>query len=277
MRTEPLDSALPRMIKTVPHPGPVGRDRNLDVMETLHTLARHEGPRGEVVLRRREGGGPAVTELIVNGIFAMDSAETFTEQQLAEVALTGRRPEPAVLVGGLGLGYTAAALLARGTGRLDVVEIEGCLVEWAYAGLTPTLAAIAADPRVRLHTGDVAAVLTGHGGPPGPWDAIVLDVDNGPPGRGPASGPAAPNARHFLIHDANADLYASPGLAAAYARLTRGGILAIWCQGAAPELAAALRGLSATAAGRTYERRRQGRDLAYVIYTVTRTEPEAQE
>lgn len=284
MRPEPLDSALPRMIKTVPHAGPVDPDRDLDVMETLHTLARYEGPRGEVVLRRRRGGDPGartgvigapwgvqggssplargteVEELIVNGVFAMDSAETFTEQQLAEVALAGRR-RSRVLVGGLGLGYTAAALLA-GVDRLDVVEIEECLVEWAYAGLTPTLAAVAADPRVRLHTADVAAVLAGGGGPRGPWDAIVLDVDNGP---------------DFLIHDANAALYAGPGLATAYARLAAGGTLAIWCQGPAPDLLAALRRISGTAAGHTYRRVRQGRELAYAIYTVTRAGPEAQE
>jgi spermidine synthase len=227
-------------------------------METLHTLARHQGPRGEVVLRRRTGD---VDELIVNGVFAMDSAETFTEQQLAEVSLAGRR-RPRVLVGGLGLGYTAAALLAGGVGRLDVVEIEECLVEWAHAGLTPTLAAVAADPRVHLHIADVGAVLAGRTGPAGPWDAIVLDVDNGP---------------DFLIHEANAVLYAGPGLAAAYARLAPGGALAIWCQGPAPDLLAALRRISPTARAHAYRRQRQGRELGYVIYTVTRTGPEAQE
>lgn len=234
-------------------------------METLHTLARHEGPRGEVVLRRRtsdEPGGRAdIDELIVNGVFAMDSADTFTEQRLAEVALAGRS-HSSVLVGGLGLGYTAAALLAGGVDRLDVVEIEGGLVDWAYAGLTPTLAAVAADPRVRLHAADVRAVLAGHGDPDGPWDAVVLDVDNGP---------------DFLIHDANADLYAGPGLAVAYARLAPGGTLAIWCQGPAPHLLAALRRISATAASHPFRRVRQGRELAYVIYTVTGPGPEAQE
>ena len=250
------------MIKTVPHARPDGRDRNLDVMETLHTLARHDGPRGEVVLRRRSDDDTGeVDELIVNGVFAMDSAETFTERQLAEVALSGPG-RSSVLVGGLGLGYTAAALLAGGVDRLDVVEIEGCLTGWAYAGLTPTLAAVAADPRVHLHTADVGAVLTGRSGPAGPWDAIVLDVDNGP---------------DFLIHDGNAGLYAAPGLAAAYARLAPGGMLAIWCQGPAPELLAALRHLSGTAASHPYRRERQGRELGYVIYTVTRAGPEAQE
>jgi spermidine synthase len=225
-------------------------------METLDTLARHRGPRGEVVLRRRRETGGDVEELIVNGIFAMDSTDTWTERRLAEVALTGSRPRR-VLVGGLGLGYTAAELLAADVEHLDVVEIEDCLVEWAYAGLTPTLAAVAADPRVALHTADVVAVLTGRQPPDGPWDAIVLDVDNGP---------------DFLIHGTNAGLYSPASLAAAYDRLAAGGTMAIWCQGPAPDLLAALRRLSPSAQPHAFTRVRDGRTLEYVIYTVARGE-----
>ena len=97
-------------------------------METLDTLARHLGPRGEVVLRRRRGAGADVEELIVNGVFAMDSTDTWTERKLAEIALAGYRARR-VLVGGLGLGYTAAELLAADVEHLDVVEIEDCLVD----------------------------------------------------------------------------------------------------------------------------------------------------
>ena len=223
-------------------------------METLDTLGRHSGPRGEVVLRRRHGGGVAVEELIVNGVFAMDSADTETERQLAEVALAGHG-SPRVLVGGLGLGYTADQLLAAGIDHLDVVEIEECLVDWAYAGLTATLARVANDPRVSLHAADVTAVLAGLRGPRGPWDAIVLDVDNGP---------------DFLIHDTNSTLYTEPSLTAAYQQLTPGGTLAIWCQGPAPDLLATLRRLSPTVRPRSFHRSREGRPLSYVIYTAAR-------
>jgi spermidine synthase len=223
-------------------------------METLDTLGRHSGPRGEVVLRRRHGGGVAVEELIVNGVFAMDSADTETERQLAEVALAGHS-SPRVLVGGLGLGYTADQLLAAGIDHLDVVEIEECLVDWAYAGLTATLARVANDPRVSLHAADVTAVLAGLRGPRGPWDAIVLDVDNGP---------------DFLIHDTNSALYTEPSLTAAYQQLTPGGTLAIWCQGPAPDLLATLRRLSPTVRPRSFHRSREGRPLSYVIYTAAR-------
>jgi hypothetical protein len=246
-------------------------------METVETLARQSGPRGEVVLRRRSGAGPDVEELIVNGVFAMDSADPWTERRLAEVALAGQhralpgavaraagvqggRPPCAddrrVLVGGLGLGYTAHQLLQADVDHLDVVEIEECLVHWAHAGLTPTLAAVAHDPRVTLHVADVTVVLAGVcDGPRGPWNAILLDVDNGP---------------DFLIHGGNSALYAEPSLAAAYATLCERGTLAIWCQGPAPDLLATLRSISETARPHTYQRVREGRGLSYVIYTATK-------
>jgi spermidine synthase len=224
-------------------------------METVDTVARHSGPRGDVALRRRQGDDGDVEELIVNGVFAMDSTDTWTERRLAEVALAGRE-HGRVLVGGLGLGYTAHRLLQADVAHLDVVEIEECLVDWAYAGLTPTLAAVADDPRVALHVADVTAVLAGlGGGPHGPWDAIVLDVDNGP---------------DFLIHSANSTLYTEPSLLAAYASLGEGGTLAIWCQGPAPDLLTTLQRISPTARPTTFPRVRDGRRLSYVIYTATK-------
>jgi spermidine synthase len=224
-------------------------------MEMVRTVARHDGPRGEVVVRRRSGAGPDVDELIVNGVFAMDSSETFTERALADLALAGDGPRR-VLLGGLGLGYTAARLLAADVDHLDVVEIEECLVGWAKAGLTPTLAAVARHPRVALHAADITTVLTGQQhGPHGPWNAIVLDVDNGP---------------DFLIHGSNSALYTPASLAAAYAQLAGGGTLAIWCQGPAPVLLDRLRAISASAQPHTYQRVRHARRLSSVIYTVTR-------
>jgi spermidine synthase len=224
-------------------------------MEMVHTVASQNGPRGEVVLRRRSGAGPDVDELIVNGIFAMDSSETFTERALADLALAGQA-QRRVLLGGLGLGYTGTQLLTLGVDHLDVVEIEHCLVEWAYAGLTPTLAAVARHPSAALHAADIGTVLAGlQPGVRGPWNAIVLDVDNGP---------------DFLIHSANAALYAAPSLAAAYGQLADGGTLAIWCQGPAPGLLDTLRQISASATPHTYRRVREGRSVSSVIYTVTR-------
>jgi len=227
-------------------------------MATVETLAQHFGPRGEVVLRRRIENGPAVEELIVNGAFAMDSSETSTEQRLGEIALTAVRDGAPyrVLVGGLGLGYTAAAIRQGDVAQLEVVEIEDCLVEWAHRGLTPTLAGLVADPRVRLQVGDVRSVLLGdQNGPGGPWNAVVLDVDNGP---------------DFLIHQANEALYSESTLRAAYGRLAPGGVLAIWCQGPVPELMTLLGRLGSQTREHRYEVARGNRRFEYVIYTLAR-------
>ncbi|HYI52339.1 MAG TPA: hypothetical protein VEX57_00125 [Microlunatus sp.] len=218
--------------------------------EPPRTIARRTGPRGEVVLRRRGTGEGAVDELIVNGAFAMDSAETGSERALAALVGPGAR----VLVGGLGLGFTVEALLDGRVESVDVVEIEEALVRWAYDGVTPRLGRVAGDPRVRLRVADVRSVLTDdESNPPGAWDAILLDVDNGP---------------DFLIHAENAALYAAEALRSAYRRLTPGGLLAIWCQGAHAGLWAELQALSATAREERHVVQRGRHRIAYVIYTV---------
>jgi len=184
----------------------------------------------------------------VNGAFAMDSAETGSEHALAALAEPGAR----VLVGGLGLGFTAAALLDADVGSVDVVEIEEALVSWAKEGVTPRLAQVAHDPRIRLWAADVRAVLTGsEPQPTGPWDAILLDVDNGP---------------DFLIHAENSSLYETKALTAAFARLRAGGTLAIWCQGAHAELWSRLRALDSDAQERLHEVWRGRHLISYAIY-----------
>jgi spermidine synthase len=229
-------------------------------METIETIAQHNGPRGEVVLRRRldEARDPdefAAEELIINGVFAMDSSETSTEYLLGQLAIPSGRAQR-VLVGGLGLGYTVSAISAQEIDEIDVVEIEQCLIDWAHQGVTSRLAAVASDPRIRLHAGDVRLVLQGRcEALVGPWDAIVLDVDNGP---------------DFLIHGQNRALYTGEVLRAAYARLTAGGTLAIWCQSAAPLLRAVLGHITPSTREHAIEVSRGQRRFRYVIYTVSR-------
>jgi len=223
-------------------------------METIQTIARHTGPRGEVVLRRRLGAGTPVEELIINGAFAMDSSEGSSERLLGELALPSGRARR-VLVAGLGLGYTVAAISAKDVDVIDVVEIEQCLIAWANQGLTAMLAAVSSDPGVRLHAADVRRVLAGLSDElAGPWDAIVLDVDNGP---------------DFLIHEENRALYTEAGLRAAYGRLTAAGTLAIWCQSAAPDLRAVLERIAPSAREHIVEVTRGERSYQYAIYTVS--------
>ena len=224
-------------------------------METIQTIARHDGPRGEIVLRRRSCDGHPVEELIINGAFAMDSSETSTESLLGELAMTSDHAGR-VLVGGLGLGYTVAAISCRHVDVIDVVEIEHCLIDWAYQGLTATLAAAAADPRIRLHAADIRLVLAGLSeGLSGPWDAIVLDVDNGP---------------DFLIHSQNSTLYTEASVRATYDLLTDAGTLAIWCQQPAPRLRAVLERIAPSAREHVVEVLRGQRAFRYAIYTVSR-------
>lgn len=219
-------------------------------MDTIETLARADTPHGEVALRRR---GDEV-ELVVNGVFAMDTVETTSELALADAALAAvAAPGRArVLVGGLGLGYTAARLLDGGVGALDVVELAGPLVDWARAGITDQLGRVASDPRVALHVGDVADWVAAHDGP---WDALLLDVDNGP---------------SFLIHDHNARVYSGPLLAGFLGRLAPGGVLLIWCEERSPGLLATLRGLDAAASEIVVPVEREGRHFDYALYRATR-------
>jgi spermidine synthase len=196
----------------------------------LQVLGRASGTAGEVALRRRTGvDGTVVTELIVDGVFAMDDVDTSTEQALATEAL--RRCPGArlrVLVGGLGLGWTAATVLADArVAGVDVAELQPALVGWAADGLLPGLPSLPGG-RLRLHVADVADQLAGS---PGSWDAVLLDVDNGPA---------------FLVHQANAGLYTDAGLATALAALRPGGVLAIWSADPAPQLAERLSALPGT-------------------------------
>ena len=208
------------------------------------------------MLRRRGTGDDAVDELIVNGTFAMDSSETTSERQLARLAYDLGPVGGRLLVGGLGLGYTASEALALSVGQVEVVELEAGLVRWALEGLTPVLANLARDPRVHLVAGDVAEVLAEAG--PGSFDAIALDIDNGP---------------DFLIHRENASVYTTEFLRLAYQRLAPGGRLAIWCQGPSPELLAALRFVGASAQQHLYQVQRGQRRFSYAIYTLDRELP----
>ncbi len=216
-------------------------------------VARGEGVLGEVVLRQRAG---PVYELVVNGVFLMDTADTTTERLLAATVLA-RHPDPRrVLVGGLGLGCTRAELLADPRPRrVDVVEIEPLLVEWSRDGLVPGVADLLADPRVRVEVADVQAWLAEV---TDPYDAIVLDVDNGP---------------GFLVHERNATLYRPPGLAAAARALRPGGVLAIWSADPARELHEAMRARVGPAEVLRHRVVRQGRELEYHLHVSVRCGP----
>lgn len=191
------------------------------------TVAREQSPRGEVVLRRRDHDG--AVELRVNGAFVMDDQDTGTEQALARLALESVRRgadvgELAVLVAGLGLGFTLAEVLTDSrVGRVLVVELEPALVEWHRGGVVPGGDAALADPRVEVAVADIATLLPDL--PGGSFDVVLLDVDNGP---------------EFLVYESNATLYRPGFLTECHRMLAAGGVLAVWSSTPAEPLAADL-------------------------------------
>jgi spermidine synthase len=174
----------------------------------------------EVVVRVRADGA---TELRVNGVFVMDDVETSSERLLAELVLDVGARE--VLVGGLGLGYTAQTLLAGDVERLVVAELHAGVVAAvrAGAGAGP---AVLDDPRCTVAVGDVRDVVAAQ--PDACLDAVLLDVDNGP---------------DFLVHETNAAVYAADGLADAARVLRPGGTLAVWSMADSAPLRARLAAL----------------------------------
>lgn len=224
-------------------------------MHDVHTVARSDSDGFEVALRRRGKGVSAVDELIVNGAFAMDSAQTRSEIVLAEALA----PSPGeVLVGGLGLGYTTKRLLELGATHVDVVELSAALIHWAHEGLTAQLGELAHDPRVTIHHGDIAEVLGEQEAIPGvfgPWNSICLDVDNGP---------------DFLIRPDNARLYEPRSLRNAVQHLVPGGRLAIWSEGPSRQLWSDLVSIDPQATERLVPLKRGNREMDYAVYTVTR-------
>jgi spermidine synthase len=225
------------------------------VADLPETLARADGVRGEVVLRRRPGrDGLPVFELIVNGVFLMDTAETSTERLLSDAVLD-RHPAPRrVLVGGLGLGVTLSTLLSDvRVEHLVVVEIEPLLVDWLRSGLVPPSAPMIADPRIEVVVADVLDVL--RRADDQSYDAILLDVDNGP---------------GFLAHPDNAAMYQRPALAQAGRVLAQHGILAFWSADSAPDLAKALVDTVGPTDELVWTVSRNGRELRYFVYLATR-------
>jgi spermidine synthase len=220
-------------------------------------LARAHSERGEVVLRQRlpeEGaalGTPTVLELRVNGVHVMDSAENSSEVALARTALD-RAPTPAsVLVGGLGLGFTAHEVLADPrVERVVVAEIEESLVGWFRDGTIPHGPLYLADQRLAISVADVQQVIAESG--PETFDLILLDVDNGP---------------DFLVHQQNAALYEAELLQQAWQALRPDGVLVVWSSTESERLTETLREIFEEAGTEPCPVVLQGRQETYWLHS----------
>jgi spermidine synthase len=214
-------------------------------------IARAESERGELVLReRRPETGPTSLELRANGVFVMDTLEVGTERALATAALAAV-PEPtAVVVGGLGLGFTMHEVLADSrVEKVAVVEIEQALVDWMRDGTVAHGPALLADERVTVVVADVAVALAE--ATPASYDLVLLDVDNGP---------------GYLVHDSNAAIYRPPFLEAARQSLRTGGVLAIWSAAQAADLLEAMTTVFGSADEQAHDVLLQDREEKYWLY-----------
>jgi spermidine synthase len=185
---------------------------------------------GELVLRIRGGAAPSAS-LILEGMFLMDSDSAESERALAREGCAALRrvrgdvPGGArVLVGGLGLGITLRELLDQpGVARVEMAEIFEALVGWNRGPLVSLNGGALADPRVECRVGDVRAVLAD--ATAGPFDLLLLDVDNGPT---------------WLALPSNRWLYTRVGLDAMRARMALPGVAAFWATERAPDFEAEL-------------------------------------
>lgn len=168
---------------------------------------------GELRLMRRD----AEYSIMAGAIELMNSRLSGSEEALASLTWERieDRPAPRVLIGGLGMGFTLRAALAAFPPSAEIVvgELVPAVIAWARGPLAHIFAGCLDDPRVRVIEADVGRLI---GEAPDAWDAILLDVDNGPEG---------------LTRRANDQLYDLAGLARARAALRPGGVLAVWSSG----------------------------------------------
>jgi spermidine synthase len=213
-------------------------------------IARAETERGDVVLRRRTSETAAdVVELRVNGVFVMDTLETTSEIELAAQALDLVEDPKAVLIGGLGLGFTLQRVLADPrVERAAVVEIEEPLIEWMRNGTVPHGPALLADARATVVNADIAMAIAEARST---YDLVLLDVDNGP---------------GYLVHQGNEAVYEEKFLRRCRDLLSPGGVLVIWSANAAPDLLAAMREVFGDAEEQAHDVLLQDRPEQYFLY-----------
>ena len=176
--------------------------------EELDTAAIPDGG-GQLRLMRRG----AEFSIMAGSTELMNSRVRGSEEALATLSLERLRDRsnPNILIGGLGMGFTIrAALAARTDVTVTVAELVPAVVAWARGALAPVFIGSLDDPRVEVVVGDVGTLIRPVRNA---YDAILLDVDNGPGG---------------LSRAANDGLYSVKGLAAARLALRPRGILAVW-------------------------------------------------
>lgn len=173
-----------------------------------------------------------------------DALATLACERIADIV------RPRVLIGGLGMGFTlAAALQALGAdAEVTVAELVPEVVEWNRGPLGAAAGNPLSDPRTRIHIGDVGELLKVSDSA---WDAILLDVDNGPEG---------------LTRKENDWIYSVPGLTTAQSALRPDGVVAYWSAGQDHAFTERLRKTGFAAEAITVRAHRPGKGARHVIW-----------
>ena len=159
-----------------------------------------------------------------------------------------------LLIGGYGMGFTLRAALAAldREAHVTVAELVPEIIEWARGSMAELTAGCLDDPRVSVVVGDVAEAI---GAVTASWDAILLDVDNGPDG---------------LVRAANDRIYSPAGLAAAKRALRPGGVLAVWSAAPDPGFTRRLRSAGFAVEEAKISARANGKGPRHVIWFARR-------
>jgi spermidine synthase len=218
-------------------------------------------PMGALSLRRRRqlSTGIDVYEIKLGDEFLMSSLFTVAEIALARLGLAAlQRTELDVVVGGLGLGYTAQAVLEEPRVRsLIVVDALAEVIEWHERGLLPLGKQLMADPRCRFVNGDFFAMSASALDPQTPgrrFDAVLVDIDHSPSN---------------LLRPGHAELYQAEGLRRLAGHLHPGGVFALWSNDPPDEtFKAVLASVFATSDAHvvTFDNPLQDRDASNTVY-----------
>jgi spermidine synthase len=209
---------------------------------------------GELRLMRRG----AEFSIMLGGNELMNSRLSGSEEALAMLScerIRGR-PKPRILIGGLGMGFTlrAALGLLDAKAQIVVAELVPAVVAWARGPMAELFGDSLTDARVRIEEADVGRLIRASRST---YDAILLDVDNGPEG---------------LTREANDGLYDTAGLNAASGALRAGGVLAVWSAGPDRNFGARLRKVGFRVEEIKARAKGPGGGARHIIWIATRPE-----